>query len=94
MAGRQIKGKGIVAIANDISGGFIYLSPILLKKYDVETYKALYHELKKTQKTVRSEAFPAHDTEQIRKRNVRLQRLHTAIMILEHSAKEKRLTIF
>lgn len=94
MAGQQIKGKSIIAVANDIVDGFLYLNAIVLKKYDIETYKTLYHGLKKHQKTVRSEPFPANDTLKIRKRNIRLQRLHTAIMILEHSAKAKRMSIF
>jgi len=94
MAGQQIKGKAINAVVNDISDGFLFLNAVVLKKYDIETYKALYRGLKKTQKTVRSEPFPAHDTLKIRKRNIRLQRLHTAIMILEHSAKTKRMSIF
>lgn len=94
MAGQQIKGKGFIAVVNDIADGFLYLNPIVLKKYDIETYKTLYHNLKKQQKTVRLEPFPANDIPKIRKRNIRLQRLHTAIMILEHSAKAKRMSIF
>lgn len=94
MAGQQIKGKGIIAVVNDIADGFFCLNAMVLKKYDLETYKALHHGLKKTQKTMRSEPFPSHDTLKIRKRNIRLQRLHTAIMILEHSAKTKRMSIF
>ncbi len=94
MAGQQIRGKGVVAVVNDIADGFLYLSPILLKKYEVETFKALYQQLKKSQKDIRSEPFPAHHTDQIRKRNVRLQRLHTALVILEHFAKQKRVALF
>ncbi len=94
MAGQQIKGKGIVAVVNDIADGFLYLNTVVLKKYDVETYKTLYHGLKKIQKTIRSEAFPSNDTLKIRKRNIRLQRLHTATMVLEHAAKIKRMSIF
>ncbi len=94
MAGQQIKGKGILAVVNDIADGFLYLNAVVLKKYDVETYKTLYHSLKKIQKTIRAEAFPSNDTLRIRKRNIRLQRLHTAVMILEHAAKIKRMSIF
>ena len=94
MAGNQIKGKAILAVANDISEGFQYLNPLVLKKYELETYKALYHQLKKKQREIRSEAFPSHDIIKIRKRNIRLQRIHTAVMILEHTAKMKRMSLF
>ncbi len=93
MAGQQMKGKGIVAIVKDIADGFLYLSPILLKKYEIETYKALHQQIRKNQKEIRSEPFPSHDTHQIRNRNLRLQRLHTAAMVLENHARVKRVSL-
>lgn len=89
----QIQGKSIVAIAKDVAEGFFILNPLTLKKFEAPTYKALHQQLRKTQTEVRSESFPSHDASGIRNRNMRLQRLHTALMILEHSAKEKRIPI-
>lgn len=89
----QIQGKSIAAIAKDIAEGFALLNPLFLKRFEQETYKILYHQLKKVQTATRSESFPTHDTLGIRKRNTRLQRLHTALMILEHAAKEKRIPL-
>lgn len=94
MAGNQIKGKAIIAVANDISEGFFYLNAMVLKKYELETYKTLYQQLKKKQREIRSESFPSHNIIKIRKRNIRLQRIHTAVMILEHAAKMNRVSLF
>jgi hypothetical protein len=93
MADNQVQGKSIIAIAKDIAEGFALLNPILLKRFEEGTYKILYRQLKKTQTETRSESFPTHDTLGIRRRNMKLQRLHTALMILEHAAKEKRILL-
>ena len=93
MADNQVQGKSLIAIAKDIAEGFAVLNPMILKRFEKETYKNLYRQLKKIQTETRSESFPSHDTLKIRKRNTKLQRLHTAIMILEHAAKEKRIPL-
>ncbi len=93
MADNQVQGKSIMAIAKDIAGGFALLNPLMLKRFEEGTYKNLHQQLRKIQTETRSESFPAHDMVGIRQRNTRLQRLHTALMILEHAAKEKRIPL-
>jgi len=93
MAESQIRGKSIQAVAKDIAEGFFSVNPLILKKFGPEDYKALHHQLKKIQNEVRSEKFPLHDTLAIRSRNNRLQRLHSALIVLEHSAREKRVPL-
>ncbi|MDC4204980.1 MAG: hypothetical protein MPW14_12155 [Candidatus Manganitrophus sp.] len=93
MAEGQIRGKSVVSVAKDIAEGFMVLNPLVLKRFEKEMYKALHQQLKKVQREVRSESFPTHDTMGIRKRNTRLQRLHTALVVLEHAAKEKRIPL-
>ncbi|HZR47594.1 MAG TPA: hypothetical protein VFA47_12855 [Candidatus Manganitrophaceae bacterium] len=93
MADNQVQGKSIIAIAKDIADGFAALNPMMMKRFEQGTYKLLYQQLRKTQTETRSQSFPTHDTQGIRKRNSRLQRLHTALMILEHAAKEKRISL-
>lgn len=82
-----------MAIAKDIAEGFALLNPLMLKRFEEGTYKNLHQQLRKIQTETRSQSFPTHDTLGIRKRNTRLQRLHTALMILEHAAKEKRIPL-
>ncbi|MCI0529550.1 MAG: hypothetical protein L0Y56_19080 [Nitrospira sp.] len=90
----QIQGKSHTAVAKDIAEGYNTLNPILLKKFDQEAFKNLHQVLKKLQKGIRSEKFPIHDVEGIRKRNMKLQRLHQALMVLEYSAKEKKILLY
>lgn len=94
MEGSEFRGKSLAATARDIAEGFISLNPIILKKLDPDDYKNLYHHLKKIQTEVRSEKFPLHDTMSIRNRNMRLQRLHNAIIVLHHLAKERRVILY
>jgi hypothetical protein len=94
MAESQIQGKSHTAIAKDIAEGYNSLNPIVLKKFDPEAFKNLHQVLKKLQKEIRGEKFPLHDIEGIRKRNMKLQRLHQAIMVLEYSAREKRILLY
>ena len=90
----QIQGKSLTAIAKDIAEGYNSLNPTMLKKFDQEAFKNLYQALKKLQKEIRGEKFPLHDIEGIRKRNTRLQRLHQALMVLEYTAKEKKILLY
>ena len=89
-----IQGKSLAVIAKDIAEGYHYLSPMSLKKFAKEDYKDLYQALKKTQKEIRGDKFPIHDVEKIRQRNMKLQRLHQSLMVLEHAAKEKRILLY
>ena len=70
--------------------GFFTINSLTLKRFDPEGYKALHQQLKKAQMEVRNEKFPLHDIPRIRSRNMRLQRLHQALNILEHSARERK----
>jgi len=93
MAEGQIQGKSVASVAKDIAEGFMVLNPLILKKFEKEMYKALHQQLRKVQTEVRSESFPSHDALAIRRRNTRLQRLHSALVVLEHAAKEKRIPL-
>jgi hypothetical protein len=93
MPGMQLRGKSITAVARDVAEGFFTINPLVLKKFDSEGVKALYQQLRKLQKEVRGEQFPLHDTLAVRNRNTRLQRLHSAVTILEHTAKERKIVL-
>lgn len=89
----MIKGKSYKAVAKDVAEGFVSVNPILLKPLDNETLKLLYNELLKAQADVRAEKFPYLDTDAIRQRNARLQRLHSSTMILRNFARERRIPL-
>jgi vacuolar-type H+-ATPase subunit B/Vma2 len=92
MSSSQLRGKSIIAVSKDIAEGFFTINPLTLKKFDDAAIKSLHHQLKKVQTEVRNQKFPLNDVMGIRNRNMRLQRLHQALVILEHTAKERRVT--
>lgn len=89
MAGSQFRGKSITAVARDVAEGFFTINPLALKKVDAEGVKALHGQLRKVQTEVRGGRMPVNDPSGLRVRNSRLQRLHSALNILEHIAKER-----
>lgn len=92
MGETQFRGKGMTAVAKEIAEGFMSLNPITLKKFEADDYKALRFQIQKLQKETRAEKFPSHDATALRNRNQRLQRLHGSLIILEHLAREKRIS--
>ncbi len=84
-----LRGKGLVAIAKDIAEGYVTVNPIFLKPLDAETLKALYQQIMRVQIEARGEKFPFGQVLAIRSRNIKLQRLHSALIILKNFAKER-----
>jgi hypothetical protein len=89
----QVQGKSLAAVARDIADGMVFMTPLLLKHLDEGGLRALHHQLKKLQTEVRGSKFPTHDVQGIRTRNLKLQRLHQSLNVLEHSARKLRIRI-
>lgn len=87
----MIRGKSYNAIVRDIAEGYLSINPLFLKPFDAETLRELYQEVQKVQKEIRAEKFPFSDAMAIRVRNMRLQRLFSASMIIRNFAKERRI---
>ncbi|MEW6417305.1 MAG: hypothetical protein AB1480_04200 [Nitrospirota bacterium] len=88
-----IRGKSLKAVTYDIAEGYVVVNPIFLKPLDDDSLKGLYHELMKTQIEIRGEKFPHGDTQAIRWRNTRLQRLYAASMVIKNFARERRIVL-
>lgn len=88
-----IRGKSLRAIAFDIAEGYVVVNPLFLKPLDRESLLGLHQELTKAQILIRGEKFPHGDTQAIRWRNTRLQRLNAALMILKNFARERRIVL-
>jgi len=86
----NIRGKSLKALTVDIAEGYIAVNPIFLKSFGPEQLNEIYKELAKTQNDIRGERFPTNDLTAIRLRNLKLQRLHLASMIIRNFAKERR----
>jgi hypothetical protein len=88
-----VRGKSLKAITFDIAEGYVIVNPIFLKPLDDDSLKGLFHEIMKTQTEIRGEKFPHGDTQAIRWRNTRLQRLYSAQMIIKTFARERKIIL-
>lgn len=89
----SIRGKSLKAVIRDIAEGYVIVNPLFLKGFDHETLRDFYIEISKIQNEIRSERFPTRDALAIRDRNLRLQRLFGAVMVIRHFARERRVPL-
>jgi hypothetical protein len=88
-----IRGKSLKAVAYDISEGYIVVNPIFLKSLNDESLTGIFQEIMRVQAEIRAEKFPHSDTQLIRRRNMRLQRLHQSLIVIKNFARERRLLL-
>lgn len=93
MGTSQIRGKSLHALAQDVAEGYEYINALVLKKFDTDVFKSLHQIMKKVQRKVLSEKVPSNNVELLRRRNLKLQRLHQALRVLENTAKEKKIIL-
>ncbi len=89
----NVRGKSLKALTLDIAEGYVAVNPIFLKLFAPDQLKEMYKEIIKTQNDIRGERFPTNDLMAIRSRNLKLQRLHSAAMIIRNFAKERRILL-
>lgn len=89
----NIRGKSLKLIAQDVADGYIAVNPLFLKPFDPDSIKELYQEVMKAQAAIRGEKFPFGDVMAIRWRSVKLQRLHSASMIIRNFARDRRILL-
>ncbi len=85
-----LQGKNLESVAKDIAEGYVFVSPIFLKKFNQDILKKLLAAVNKTMHLIRNEKFPTGDIEAIKKRNMRLSRLNNAGTVIKYFAKERR----
>ena len=93
MAESGFKGKSMKAVAVDVAEGYISVNPLFLKKFDKDMIKDLFENLNKTMTGTRNEKIEWSDQAALRSRNMKLQRLHNAVIILRNVAREKRIPL-
>ena len=89
----NIRGKSLKATIRDIAEGYVVVNPLFLKSFEQEVLRDFYVEISKVQNEIRAERFPTHDVFAIRSRNLKLQRLFSATMIIRNFAKERRVSL-
>ncbi len=93
MAESGFKGKSMRVVAIDVAEGYLSVNPLFLKKFDKDMVKDLYDVLNKTLTATRNEKIDLTDQTSVRNRNMRLQRLHNAMIVLRNTAREKRIPL-
>jgi len=93
MAESGFKGKSMKAVAVDVAEGYVSVNPLFLKKFDKDMIRDLYDNLNKTMTGTRNEKIVLNDQVALRRRNLKLQRLHNAMIILRNIAREKRIPL-
>ncbi len=93
MADSAFKGKAMKSVASDVAEGYISVNPLFLKKFDKDMVKELYENLSKSLTSLRTEKIDLQDQAALRTRNMKLQRIHNAIIIVRNSAREKKIPL-
>lgn len=87
------RGKSMKAIASDVAEGFIVVNPLFIKRFDKEMVKSLYETINKGMTAIRNEKITFTDTTAVRMRNMKLQRMHNAVIVLRNFARERRIPL-
>jgi hypothetical protein len=91
--GSGVGGKSMKQVATDVAEGFTTMNPLVLKKFDKDMIKDLYEHLNKAMNSARNIPVQVNDVAAIRMKNMRLQRLHNALIIVRNNAREKRIPL-
>ena len=87
-----IPGNPLV-MAREIGDGFQSLTPTALKRYTPGDLKVINTSLQQVLRDTRREVPPADDAEAMRKKNLRMQRLNQAIIMLTNYCRQHRISV-
>jgi hypothetical protein len=93
MAESGFKGKAMKSVASDVAEGYISVNPLFLKKFDKDMVKELYEHLNKSLTGLRNTKIDLADQASVRTRNMKLQRIHNAMIIVRNTAREKKIPL-
>jgi hypothetical protein len=87
-----IAGNPLV-MAREIGDGFRSLTPATLKRYTPADLKVINTNLQQVLREVRGDVPPPDDAEATRKKNLRMQRLNQAILMLTNYCRQQRISL-
>ncbi len=93
MAESGFKGKSMKSVASDVAEGYVSVNPLFLKKFDKDMIKGLYEFLNQSLTELRTAKIDLADQAAVRTRNMKLQRIHNAMIVVRNSAREKRIPL-
>jgi len=80
-------------MAKEIMEGYVYLNPLVMKKFDAMAFKEMHQQLRRLQTVIRSAGIDLANQDATRTRNQKLQRLHQAMSVLEFQAKKQKIVL-
>jgi hypothetical protein len=84
-------GGSAPAMAKQVCDGYLLLSPIVLKRLEMDQMKKLEFEMDKRLRETRGEPMDLTDQETLAKRNRRITRIDGALRVLRHCIQQRRL---
>ena len=84
-------GGSAPAMARQVCDGYILLSPVILKRLELDQMQKLEFELDNRLRETRAEPVDLSDQEGIQARNRRLSRIEGAVRVLRHGMQQKRM---
>jgi len=87
------RGRSLAVMAKEIMEGYVYLNPLVMKKFDAMAFKEMHQQLRRLQTVIRSAGIDLANQDATRTRNQKLQRLHQAMSVLEFQAKKQKIVL-
>lgn len=81
------------ALTKDIADGFFDLTALILKKYTPAEIKTIHVNIHLLLREIRGEGIPSEDIPAIRRRNLRIQRLNQALLVLQTYCRKHRIPL-
>jgi hypothetical protein len=80
-------------LAQDIAGGYMMLSPPMLKAYTPADLKTILTNLGMVAREIRQEQVPQEDVLALKAKNMKLSRLNQAEIVVRAYCKKKRIAV-
>jgi hypothetical protein len=90
----QFMGGSAPAMARQVCDGFLLLSPVVLKRLDLNQMEQLQFEMDKRLRETRAEPMDLDDQEGVQQRNRRLSRIEGGLRTLRHAMQQRRMGRF
>jgi hypothetical protein len=81
------------SLAMDIADGFVSLSPSTLRRYTPSDLKIIHSNLNLVLREVRGEVIPPEDLMGIKKKNLRIQRINQALLMLSNYCRTQKVPL-
>ena len=81
------------SLAMDIADGFTSLSPAALKRYAPADIKIIHSNLGLVLREIRGEVIPTEDLAAVKKKNLRIQRINQALLMLSNHARQQKVPL-